>query len=320
MALVIADRVRETSTSTGTSTFVLAGAVVGYQSFFSAIGNANTTYYTISNQGTSEWEVGIGTVSTGSLTRTTVLASSNANALVNFTAGTKDVFVTYPAEKAVYLDASGNVSLSGTFSGTISGTGAFTTLSASSTVSGTGFSNYLASPPAIGGTAAAAGTFTTLGCTVLTASADSSFTSTGAVLLSKGTTAQRPTGAAGKLRFNTDTSQFEGYNGSAWASVGGAAISNDTTTATARYPLFSDATTGTALTVYTSNANYLYTPSTGQLDAPEHNSSNGITVNNATVNTSYSIPSGANALSAGPMSVASGIVVTVPSGSTWVIS
>ena len=136
MALVIADRVRETSTSTGTSTFVLAGAVVGYQSFFSAIGNANTTYYTISNQGTSEWEVGIGTISTGSLTRTTVLASSNAGSLVNFSAGTKDVFGTYPAEKAVYLDASGNVNLSGTFSGTISGTGAFTTLSASSTVSG----------------------------------------------------------------------------------------------------------------------------------------------------------------------------------------
>ena len=125
MTLVIADRVRETSTSTGTSTFVLAGAVVGYQSFFSAIGNANTTYYTISNQGTSEWEVGIGTISTGSLTRTTVLASSNAGSLVNFSAGTKDVFGTYPAEKAVYLDASGNVSLSGSLtvagSATLSG-------------------------------------------------------------------------------------------------------------------------------------------------------------------------------------------------------
>ena len=162
MALVLADRVRESSTTTGTGTLVLTGAVVGYQSFSTAIGNTNTTYYTISNPGTTEWEVGIGTVSTGSLTRTTVLSSSNANALVAFTAGTKDVFVTYPAEKAVYTDASGNVSLSGTFAGTISGTGAFTTLSVSSTVSGTGFSTYLASPPAIGTTTAAAGAFTTL--------------------------------------------------------------------------------------------------------------------------------------------------------------
>jgi hypothetical protein len=162
MALVIADRVRESSTTTGTGTFVLAGAVVGYQSFSTAIGNTNTTYYTISNPGTTEWEVGIGTISTGSLTRTTVISSSNANALVAFTAGTKDVFVTYPAEKAVYQDASGNVTASGTFSGAFSGSVAATTLSASSTVSGVGFSTYLASPPAIGSTAASTGAFTTL--------------------------------------------------------------------------------------------------------------------------------------------------------------
>jgi hypothetical protein len=110
MALVIADRVRETTTVTGTSSATLLGAVTGYQSF-SVIGNTNTTYYTIADQGGANWEVGIGTYSTTgpTLARTTVLASSNGGSLVNFTAGTKDVFVTYPSEKAVYLDSTGNI-------------------------------------------------------------------------------------------------------------------------------------------------------------------------------------------------------------------
>jgi hypothetical protein len=123
MPLVIADRVREQSTTTSTGTFVLSGAVIGYQTFSTAIGDGNTTYYAISNPGTTEWEVGIGTVSAGQLARTTIISSSNSDSLVNFSAGTKDVFVTYPAERAVYLDSSGNVSALGTVSsGTWQGT------------------------------------------------------------------------------------------------------------------------------------------------------------------------------------------------------
>lgn len=116
MALILADRVRETSTTTGSGALTLAGAVTGYQTFSAAIGNANTCYYAISNPGIAEWEVGIGTYATAgnTLTRTTVLKSSNANAAVVFSAGTKDVFVTYPATKSVYLDASGNASGLGT--------------------------------------------------------------------------------------------------------------------------------------------------------------------------------------------------------------
>jgi len=102
MALVVKDRVQETSTTTGTGSLTLLGAVTGFQTFSSAIGNTNTTYYTIQNN--SEWEVGIGTVSAGALSRDTVLESSNGGSLVNFSAGTKFVFCTYPAEKAVYLD------------------------------------------------------------------------------------------------------------------------------------------------------------------------------------------------------------------------
>ena len=99
MAFVLADRVKETTTTTGTGTVTLLGASTGYQSF-SAIGNGNTTYYTIASQTGSEWEVGIGTYTSAgtTLARTTVIASSNSGSLVNFSAGTKDVFVTYPAE------------------------------------------------------------------------------------------------------------------------------------------------------------------------------------------------------------------------------
>ena len=104
MALVVKDRVRETSTTTGTGTLTLAGAVSGFQTFSSAIGNANTTYYTITTG--AEWEVGLGTVAAGTLARTTIFTSSNAGSAVNFTAGTKDVFCSYPADKAIYTDGS----------------------------------------------------------------------------------------------------------------------------------------------------------------------------------------------------------------------
>ncbi len=107
MPLVVKDRVQETSTTTGTGTFTLAGAVTGFQSF-SAIGNGNTTYYAI--VGGSEWEVGLGTYTSSgtTLSRDTILESSNGGTAVDFAAGTKNVFVTYPAEKGIYLDASGN--------------------------------------------------------------------------------------------------------------------------------------------------------------------------------------------------------------------
>jgi hypothetical protein len=141
MALVLADRARETTTVTGTGTATLLGAVSGYQSF-SAVGNANTTYYVIANQSATEWEVGIGTYTSSgtTLSRTTVLSSSNSGSLVNFSAGTKDVFVDYPASKAVYKDASGNVDgypiTGGTINNTTIGattptTGSFTNITGS---------------------------------------------------------------------------------------------------------------------------------------------------------------------------------------------
>lgn len=105
MAIVVKDRVKETTTTTGTGTITLAGAATGYQSF-SVIGNANQTFYTISSNGSTEWEVGIGTYTSAgtTLSRDTVLESSNAGAKVNFSAGTKDVYCVYPAEKSTYQD------------------------------------------------------------------------------------------------------------------------------------------------------------------------------------------------------------------------
>lgn len=107
MALVLKDRVKETSTTAGTGTLTLAGAVSGFQSF-AAVGNGNTTYYAIADSITGDWEVGIGTYTSSgtTLSRTTVLSSSNGGSLVNFAANPKDVFVTYPSEKSVYEDAS----------------------------------------------------------------------------------------------------------------------------------------------------------------------------------------------------------------------
>lgn len=101
MALVVEDRVQETASAPGTGTVTLLGAVTGFQTF-AAIGSGNTTYYCIADQGGANWEVGIGTVGTGTLARTTVLSSSNSGSLVNFSSGTQVVFCTYPSEVSVY--------------------------------------------------------------------------------------------------------------------------------------------------------------------------------------------------------------------------
>ena len=113
MALIINDRVKVNSTATGNSqtTFAIDNTpVTGFETFNTGIGVGNTTYYCIFNQGTSEFEVGRGTLdgSSANLARTSVISSSNSDSAVDFSAGTKDVFCTLPASKSVYLDASGN--------------------------------------------------------------------------------------------------------------------------------------------------------------------------------------------------------------------
>lgn len=382
MALITADRVREFTSTNGTGAFVLTGAAVGYQTFGSAIGSGNTCYYAAYNPGINEWEVGIGTVGSGTLARTTVLKSSNSDTLVDFSAGTKDVFVTYPAEYAVFQG--GNFA-GGTISGTtITGTqvnitgqgdlrledssgGEYVALQAPSSIA----SSYTLTMPVDDGTpgqalitdgsgnlswsTAASGdvygpssatdnalarfdsttgkllqnsvvivtdTGDMSGVGTFTASGNSAFTSTGALQISKGTTGEQPgSPVTGMMRYNTSTNQFEGYSGAspAWKSIGGSALSNDTSTASYEYPVFASATTGTAENLYTSNANLLYKPSTGELQAQVLTANTPFVNTYATVSANYTTPSSYNTMSVGPVTVNSGVTVTVTAGTVWTV-
>ena len=111
MALVVKDRVKETTSTTGTGTLTLGGAVTGFQTFTSVLSNSDTTYYAIFESSTGQFEVGLGTFTSSgtTLARTTILESSNSGNAINLTAGAADVFITQPAEKAVYLDSSGHI-------------------------------------------------------------------------------------------------------------------------------------------------------------------------------------------------------------------
>jgi len=152
MALALNDRVQQTGTANTTVSFTLSGSVLGFQSF-AVIGNGNTTYYTATDT-SGNWEVGVGTYSTTgpTLTRTTIIASSNSGSAVTFV-GTVNVFVTYPAEKSVNQDVSGNVTNAGTITGTslIASNGIFvnsTTVSANYTVP-TGYNAHSIGPVTI---------------------------------------------------------------------------------------------------------------------------------------------------------------------------
>ena len=228
MALVVKDRVRENSTTTGTGTFTLSGAVTGFQTFSTAIGNGNTTYYCIVNQG--EWEVGLGTVGAGTLSRDTVLSSSTGSK-VSFTSGSKDVFCTYPSVKSVYRNGSDVAVLSST--DVTTGLG-YTPLAPSNNLS------------------------------------DVSSTTTARTNLGLGSIATQASSSV---------------------SITGGAIDGTTIGST--------------------------TPST--VSGTLLKATNGIIINNMTIGTSYTIPSGYGAHSVGAVTLSSGVSVTVPSNSRWVV-
>jgi hypothetical protein len=203
----------------------------------------------------------------------------------------------------------------GTSAGSIADSTGIVTI-ASSVLTTTDINGGTIDNTSIGASTPSAGTFTNF-----SASGTATFTGTGAVKMTAGNTSQQPgTPTAGMFRFNTQTVKFEGYNGTAWGTVGGELpISNDISTASNLYPTFLTATSGSATNLYTSNTNLLYKPSTGEFQSLALNATNGIVVNSATVSVDYTIPTGSNAMSAGPITVASGITVTVPSDSTWVV-
>ena len=299
MALILADRVKETSTTTGNGVFTLAGATTGFQSF-AIVGNGNTTFYCIAGQGTSEWEVGIGTYASAgtTLTRTTVLSNSSATqpSALSFAAGTKDVFVTYPSEKSVNLDASGNATALGTpvaFTGT-NITGTATSFTASNVTTNANLTGEA------------------------TSSGSNAVTLTNSAVIGKVITGY-VSGAGAVAATDTLLQAIQKLNGNTAAIVGGPALSNDTTTATNVYPVFAAATTGTPATIYTSNSKLLYKPSTGELAVTAPIAANGLVLNATTVATSYTIASGFNACSVGPVTVSGGVVVTITSGQRWLV-
>ena len=139
MALVIKDRVKETTTTTGTGTYTLAGAVSGFETFTANLSNSDTTYYVCTDN--TDFEVGLGTFTSSgtTLSRDTILASSNSNNEVNWSSGTRSIFMTYPADKAVFKDASNNIN--GTFVGNITGNVTGNTSGTAATVTGAAQTN-----------------------------------------------------------------------------------------------------------------------------------------------------------------------------------
>jgi hypothetical protein len=467
MALVVYDRVQETTTTSGTGSVTLLGAVSGFQTF-AVVGNGNTTYYTITDG--AAWEVGIGTYSTSgpTLARTTVLSNSNGNTSpITLSGGLAQVFVTYPSEKSVNLDSSGNVTplgtvASGTWQGTTVGVsyggtgvtsssgvnsvmlrdsnantlinnitqgwnstvsaGGTTTLTVASaywqrltgsttqtfqlpdattlsngasfifdndssgnlfitnnggsaidTVAAGGYAtvflesnstsngvwgrfgmlpnevnwgtlsadlgnavitnatwNGVTIPTGYGGTGLTS--FTSGGA--LYATSTSSLTS-GTLPVTAGGTGQtsytdgqlligNSTGntlAKSTLTAGTGISITNGGGSISIASTvtSGVSITNDTSTATSLYPTFTSATSGSVSGLNVTSTKLTFVPSTGTLTAPNLEASNGMLVHSYTVNTSYSIPSGSNAIAVGPVTVASGAAVTIPSGSRWLV-
>jgi len=306
MALQLADRVQQTGTANTTVSFSLTGTVLGFQAFSSAITTGNTTYYSATDT-SGNWEVGIGTLtSTTLLTRTTILASSNSGSAVTFS-GTVNVFVTYPSEKSVNQDANNLVAIP--YNGASSTIGSLNVGGST----GTADTGYIAT--FVGNASTYAYTFTQNTNSGNTAYAthtvgNNAYGSTGAYIdVGVNSTTYNAT-AAGYLINSLslpNTTFIESTNGDiAIGSWGANAV---------HFVVNGTSTTLDALTI--SSAGAVSTPNT--LTGAEVIASNGIVVNNNTVSASYSIPSGSSANSVGPMTLASGVAVTVPSGSRWVV-
>ena len=326
MALVVNDRVKETTTTTGTGTVTLGGAVSGFDTFLAGIGNSNTTYYCI--QLAAEFEVGLGTLAgdSSTLARTTVISSSNSDSAVNFSAGAKNVFCTLPASKATVLDASGNLALAGA-------------------IDVDGITNL--DVVDIDGAVDMASTLQVDGVLTTTATQVATGGITSGSNIVSDTDSTDDLGTTGVRWANlfvdgitaTDQITATGFTGTLDGILGsGAAAAATTTTLVSSTITASGIVTanakldlnGTELildadadTSITSDTDDKIDYRIGGADVMQMNAtafSGGAIYENADdIAANYSITAGKNAFSVGPITIASGVTVTVPSGQRWVI-
>ena len=306
MALQLVDRVQQTATANTTVSFSLTGTVLGFQAFSPSITTGNTTYYAATDT-SGNWEAGIATLTSSTLlTRNTILSSSNSGSAVTFS-GTVNVFVTYPSEKSVNQDASNNVTLP---------------------------AQLLLSNQSL--TATLAGGQLQIGPVT-------SFSDTGIVMSSVASTNSYFQNVIQNTNSGTAASaEFIAYNNNGTASTNFATVGINSSGYSGAgainapgYGYFLTGSTDLVLGTIGNNSMH-FVVNSGTLDAltissagavttpnvltgAELVASNGIVVNSNTVSASYSIPSGSSATSAGPMSLASGVSVTIPSGSRWVV-
>jgi hypothetical protein len=339
MALVINDRVKETTTTTGTGTVTLGGAVSGFDTFAAGIGNSNTTYYCI--QLGAEFEVGLGTLAgdSSTLARTTVISSSNSDSAVDFSAGAKNVFCTLPASKATVLDASGNLTLAGavqlnsTFTVGANDQGYDVTLHGDT-----------ASRNVVWDSSADSLIFTDNAKALFGAGSDLQIWHDGSdsylkdvgtgrlVIETDGTDVSLKSGSDNMLVATKDGSVELYYDNakklettSSGVDVTGVLTASGIVTANAKLDLngtelILDADADTSITADTDDQIDFRIGGADKMEMNATAFSGGAIYENADdISANYSITAGKNAFSVGPITIASGVTVTVPSGQRWVI-
>ena len=306
MALQLVDRVQQTATANTTVSFSLTGTVLGFQAFSPSITTGNTTYYAATDT-SGNWEVGIATLTSSTLlTRNTILSSSNSGSAVTFS-GTVNVFVTYPSEKSVNQDASNNVTLPAQL------------LLSNQSLTATLAGGQLQIGPVT--------SFSDTGIVMSSVASTNSYFQNVIQNTNSGTAASAEfiaynNNGTAATNFATVGINSSGYSGAGAINAPGYGYfltgSTDLVLGTiGNNSMHFVVNSGTLDALTISSAGAVTTPNV--LTGAEVVASNGLLVNSNTVSVSYSIPSGSSATSAGPMTLASGVSVTIPSGSRWVV-